>query len=448
MPENNAGMPRTIRTGLFVLLGIVLFIGALFVLGARKQLFEDRIKLYGNFDDVAGLQEGAFIRIAGINVGTVSRISLPDSVGNVVVEFDVRGDALTQIHKDSRAVIGTEGLIGARIVLITHGSISTGGAASGDTIVGQSPIRLHEFQEDIDQALKDLPGVMLNAGVTLASLRSIMEKIDAGQGTIGRLVNQRTLHDSALAVVSRVREVAASADRVLRTVQIEASVLSEDYSMLAETLRTAASDLRGTAHHVTQVMVAVREGRGTLGRLITDDSLYTVLTHMVASGDTMLNQASGAIDDITQASVAIASAAQEASVTIQEMTEGVRRGEGTLGKFVTDDSVYVRLNRMLLNLQIASEKAAVNMEAVRTNWLFRGYFDEQGYWDAIDRQIELQEQRAIRLREWEDRLLRLQRQLEAMERNQEEQSGAPPTLMGPVGETPELVPVESSLQAD
>ncbi len=419
-----SGLSRNVRTGIFVLIGVVVFMVALFVLGARQQLFQSRVKIYSMYPDVAGLQEGAFVRISGINVGTVSRISLPDTIGKIVAEFNIRGDALSQIREDSRAVIGTEGLIGARIVMISQGSPHARPIAAGDTIVGQSPLSLTKFQDDIDEALNTLPDLMVNVGMTIASLRSVSAKIDQGQGTIGKLVNETSLHDSVLTVVRRARTIAETADNVLRRTEMNIAILTDEYASLAESLRTATGDIRSTANQTTLLIRDLREGRGTMGKLITDDSLYVVMTRMAASGDTMINLASDAIKEIAQASYTVAQAAQQAGVTVQAIAENLERGEGTIGKLLVEDTTYVRLNRILLNLQIASEKAAVNMEAMRTNWLFRGYFDEQGYWDNIDRQIELQEQRAIRLREWEDRLLRIQESLREMELQLEEQESS------------------------
>ena len=73
----------------------------------------------------------------------------------------------------------------------------------------------------------------------------------------------------------------------------------------------------------------------------------------------------------------------------------------------------------MTNLEIASQKMAVNMEAVRTNWLFRGYFEDQGYWDDLEMKVEVTEQREYRLRRWEERLQELQMRLEAQEQRME-----------------------------
>lgn len=416
-------LSRSVRTGIFVVLGVVVFFGALFVLGARQQLFTDRIKIYALYKDVAGLQEGAFVRIAGINVGSVSRIELPDSLGNVRAEFNIRTDAIDQIRRDSRAIIGTEGLIGARIIMISQGSRAAAPIAAGDTIIGQSPIALYEYQETIDETLENLPEMMLNVGVTLSSLRSIMEKIDRGEGSIGKLVSTDALHDSLMGIAANVRDMTETADRAIRTIQVEATVLSQEYGAVADSLALALGDIRQTASGVTRLVKTLQDGEGTIGKLLTDDSLYVVMTSMAASGDTMIKKVAAAIDEMSDAAHSIAGAAQQTGTTVEGIARNIQEGRGTIGKLVQEDSVYVRLNRALLNLQIASEKLAVNMEAVRTNWLFRGYFDDQGYWDDIDRQIELQEQRAIRLRDWEERLLRLQEELLELEERLEESGG-------------------------
>jgi phospholipid/cholesterol/gamma-HCH transport system substrate-binding protein len=417
-------LSRSVRTGIFVVLGVFVFFAALFILGARQQLFADRVNIYSLYKDVAGLQEGAFVRIAGINVGSVSKIELPDSLGNVRTEFNIRTDAIDQIRTDSRAIIGTEGLIGARIIMITQGSRAAEQIAAGDTITGQSPMALYEYQDTIDEAIENLPEMMLNVGMTLASLRSIMDKIDGGKGSIGKLISTDALHDSLMAITGNVRDVTETADRALRAIQVEATVLSQEYGAVAESLALALGDIRGTATSVTRLVQTLQDGEGTIGKLLTDDSLYVVMTSTVASGDTMIKKVAAAIDEISDAAFNIAGAAQQAGTTIDVIARNVTEGRGTIGKLVQGDSVYVRLNRTLLNLQIASEKLAVNMEAVRSNWLFRGYFDDQGYWDEIDRKIELQEQRTIRLRDWEERLLRLQEDLLELEERIEESDGA------------------------
>lgn len=416
-----SGLSRNVRTGIFVLIGALILFAALFVLGARQQLFQSRVKIYSMYNDVAGLQEGAFVRISGINVGTVSKISLPDTIGKIVVQFNIRGDALQQIREDSRAMIGTEGLIGARIVMISQGTMAARSITPGDTIPGASPISFTDYQEDIDEVLENLPDLFLNVGITIAAFRSIVEKINQGHGTLGVLVNESTLHDSALAVVNQVRGVIVTTNDALRRVELDVAILTEEYASLAEELRNASGDFRKTANQTTLLIETLQEGRGTIGKLITDDSLYVSLTRMTASGDTMISQASAAIYEITQASIIVAQAAQQAGLTVQGIATQIERGEGTIGKLLVEDTTYVRLNRILQNLQISSEKLAVNMEAIRTNWFFRGYFDDQGYWDNIDRQIELQEQTAIRLRDWEARLLRIQENLREMELRLEEQ---------------------------
>lgn len=420
-------IPLAIRTGVFVGLGFVILAGAVFVLGERKQLFSDQYEIYSMYDVVAGLQEGAFVRIAGINVGTVKRIALPEEVGGRVrVTFKIRADAKRLIRTDSKAVIDTEGLLGARIVIITQGSPSAPEVPAGGEILGQSPIQLHRFSQNIDRALEDLDDVVVNGAATLASLSSILAKVDAGRGSVGMLLNRPTLHDSLAATLGMMRRAATNTNRLLLEVRRSVDVMSESadatmasYRTTADTLTSTFSDFRMTSAELRGLANDVRSGRGTLGRLITDDSMYVAATHLVTTADSLLAQGTLALAEATEASHSIARSAEQIRLTLDQVTTNIMEGEGTVGKLVNDDSVYVKLNRTMTNLEIASQKMAVNMEAVRTNWLFRGYFEDQGYWDDLEMKVEVTEQREYRLRRWEERLQELQMRLEAQEQRME-----------------------------
>ena len=424
MPPQQNRLSLPLKTGLFVSLGLVVLALAIFVLGERQQLFSRRYEIHAMYDDVSGLQEGAFVRISGINVGTVSRIDIPDSANaRVRVTFKIRGDASRLIRTDSKAIIDTEGLLGSRIVIITQGSATAPEVPEGGEILGQSPIQLHRFSQDIDRALEDLDDVVMNGAATLASLSSITAKIDQGHGSLGALLNRRTLHDSVVAAVSETRRLATSSRNLISALNRSQQQLTgasleaiERYQVAADTLTATLSQISATGRSVSLATEDIRSGQGTLGRLMTDDSLYVALTRAVVTSDTMLHHATHAITEITGASRDIAHSARQARETMDQITGDVRAGRGTVGRLFTDDSLYVRLNRTMSNMEIATQKLAVNMEAIRTNWLFRSYFEDRGYWDNLERDVELNEQREYRLRQWEERLRELQMRLEARDR--------------------------------
>jgi phospholipid/cholesterol/gamma-HCH transport system substrate-binding protein len=440
MQKRMSGMSLQMRTGVFVLLGLGVLTAAVFVLGQRQQLFSSRYSVHATYVDVSGLQQGAFCRMAGINVGTVSHISLPDSVtGRVRVTFRVRGDAQRLIRTDSKAIIDTEGLLGARIVIITQGSASAPVVPEDGEILGQSPIQLHRFTQNIDRALEDLDDVVMNAASTLASLSAVMTKINTGRGSLGAILNRRTLHDSLVAAVSQYAELARSSDKLVNDIRArsgsiteQANTTLEHYRVAADSLTLTLSEFGRTSREVRMLTTDIRSGRGTLGKLMTDDSAYVALTGMFISGDTMLNRASLAITDIIEVSRSISTSAQQIEKTVSQVAGDIRGGRGTLGKFVTDDSAYVKLNRTMSHLEIASQKLAVNMEAVRTNWLFRGYFEDKGYWDTLEKKVETNAQKEYRLKEWEERLKQAQKDLELKDRDIRQRER---TLRSSVGKT-------------
>jgi phospholipid/cholesterol/gamma-HCH transport system substrate-binding protein len=417
------GVGQTIRTGIFVVFGFLVFVGALFVLGARKQLFSEMYKISATYTDVAGLQEGAFVRIAGINVGSVAKIDLPGAgVDRVRVTFKIRGDARHLIRKGSKAIIDTEGLLGSMIVIITQGSPDSAIVLAGEAIPGQSPIEMRRFSQNIDRVLGNLDLVLVGGADVLHTSREILDKVNRGEGSIGALVNSSTLHDTVIFTVGQIRRLLATADGTLRGVQGSVASVAgsvdrtlQHYSAAADTLRDVGSEFRLAGRNTNAIIRDLQMGKGTLGRLMTDDSAYVALNRTLASSDSMVHHGSEAIGEISRAAGAIAQSAEQTRVTIDRVSQNVMRGQGTVGRLLNDDSIYVKLDRVLANLDISSQKMAVNMEAMRTNWLFRGYFEDAGYWRDTERNIQLIEQRNIRLNEWERRLQRLQAQLGAQE---------------------------------
>ena len=142
-------MTKPIRTGIFVGAGMLVFIAAIFALGSRQQLFSSRFTIYAQFETVAGLQQGAFVQYAGITVGTVSRIALPDSAqGLVTVALRLQTDARQLIRKNSDILIDTEGLIGGRYIIVEAGTRAKRVVVDGDTLRGEDPIVLVTMTEE------------------------------------------------------------------------------------------------------------------------------------------------------------------------------------------------------------------------------------------------------------------------------------------------------------
>ncbi len=174
-----------IRLGLFIAGGLGLFVLAIFIIGKQKNLFNPVYKLSSTFYNVSGLQVGNNIRFSGINVGTVDNILLLND-STVRVDMLIRQDVKQFIKSDCIVFIGSEGLIGDRLLAITQGNYDAPVANEGDMLASVEPV-------ETDAIMASLEVTAENAEVITAELAEIMLKINSGQGTLGQLIQDSTI---------------------------------------------------------------------------------------------------------------------------------------------------------------------------------------------------------------------------------------------------------------
>ncbi len=174
-----------IRLGIFITAGIAVFIAAIYFIGEKQQLFRSTFRLSGIFKDVAGLQAGNNVRLSGINVGTVENISI---VSDTSVKVEILIDESTRkfIKKDAVATIGSEGLMGNKVLIINPGTGGKKGIENNDIIQTSQPI-------DMDNILLSLKTTIDNTSNITKDLSKITNNIQSGKGTIGRLLMDQSL---------------------------------------------------------------------------------------------------------------------------------------------------------------------------------------------------------------------------------------------------------------
>ncbi len=177
-----------IRLGLFVAGGLTLFVLAIFVIGKQKNLFNPVFKLTSTFYNVSGLQVGNNIRFSGINVGTVDNISIIND-STVKVDMLIKKDVKKFIKSDCGVSIGSEGLIGDRLLVITQGSSDAPLANEGQQLESAEPV-------ETDAIMSSLQITAGNAEVISQQLAEIMSKINSGNGTLGRLIQDSTIAEN------------------------------------------------------------------------------------------------------------------------------------------------------------------------------------------------------------------------------------------------------------
>jgi phospholipid/cholesterol/gamma-HCH transport system substrate-binding protein len=234
------------KIGIFTAIGIVILMAGIFIIGKKKNLFGDTFHIYGTFNNVGGLQEGNNIRFAGINVGTVENIS-------IVSDTLIRVDMVLQkkirpfLKSNSFASIGSDGLMGDKLVTITPGTASNILLPSGGKILTVNPL-------DFEKSIVKLTKVADNAEVISAQLAAISTQIHEGKGSMGRLLYSDDLAKGLEGTVNNASKLTGSLASI--TTEIKSGKGSLGRLLYTDTL---AKSLEGTAENARTTMLTIND---------------------------------------------------------------------------------------------------------------------------------------------------------------------------------------------
>lgn len=317
---------RMITVGVFVLLGIVIFVAAVLTLGGQKKTFEAKSALRAVFKDINGLQAGNNVWFSGVKVGTVKNISFtPDSKVEVVMNIETK--AMKYIKKDAKAKISSEGLIGNKIVVIYDGNLQSPPVRENDVLTVDDGSSTDQMMETLQQNNKNLLDITSN-------IKTITERLMNGQGSAGKIISDDKMANDLQAAITGLKLASAQVQKITTDV----------------------------ASYTSQL-----QSKGAL----TDDLVHdtVVYSHLKASAQ-----------QINQASVTI----KESSDNIKRITSNIedvsRRLDSTgspIGVLMNDEEAGKNLKATLENLRGGSKKLDEDLEALQHNFLFRGFFKKK-----------------------------------------------------------------------
>ena len=188
-------MSRAARLGAFIVATLAILAAGIFIIGDRQYLFNDTYRLKAQFSTVVGLDAGAEVRVGGVHTGSVRAIELPSKpTDKITVVMDLEKSTHDIIKQDSVANIQTEGLLGNEYISISFGSADGLNVKDGDTIGSQPPLVIADLIAKTNAILDSSKGAIDNVAVATSNLKSISAKIDDGHGTIGALINDKTMY--------------------------------------------------------------------------------------------------------------------------------------------------------------------------------------------------------------------------------------------------------------
>jgi len=190
-------MSRVARLGVFIVVTLAVLGGGVFLIGSQEYLFRSTYQLKAQFDTVAGLTEGADVQVAGVHSGTVTGIKLPTGPGGkVMVLMELAKSTRAIIKQDSVASIQTEGLLGNQYLSVSFGSADQPDVKDGQMIQSEPPLEMADLLKKTNGILDGSQKAIENAALATGHLNSVSAKIDAGQGTVGALVNDKQLYSN------------------------------------------------------------------------------------------------------------------------------------------------------------------------------------------------------------------------------------------------------------
>jgi phospholipid/cholesterol/gamma-HCH transport system substrate-binding protein len=183
--------------GAFIVATLAVLAAGVFVIGGREYLFTSTYDLKAQFENVAGLADGADVQVGGVHSGNVLHILLPHKPGDkVIVVMELNKSSQEIIRSDSVASIETEGMLGNQYVAISFGSAGQANVKDGDTIQSVPPLQMGELLAKASAILDSSQQAILNTTAATAHLNSVSAKIDSGQGTVGLLVNDKQVYNN------------------------------------------------------------------------------------------------------------------------------------------------------------------------------------------------------------------------------------------------------------
>ncbi|WP_367771089.1 MlaD family protein [Flavobacterium sp. WC2421] len=309
---------QKIRLGLFVIIGLILFVLAIYFIGDKQKMFGKTNHLETIFTNVNGLQLGNNVRFSGVNVGTVRGIEMVND-SNIKVDMIIDKTIFRHIKKDAIATIGSDGLVGSMVINILPGKGKLPPVVPGDVIESLNRIRTDDLLNTFSKTNK-------NAALLTENLLEITTEINKGKGTVGLLIND-----------------------------IE-----------------VANDLKETIHYLKISGKQTSESITNLNKIIT--SLNNKNNVIGVLKDTAVaNNIKTIINNLDQSSSEINKVVDNLNKTILN----IKDGKGAINYLSNDPRLVKKIDSTMTNINDASIRLNENLEALKHNFLFRGYFRKQ-----------------------------------------------------------------------
>ena len=313
---------NSVKLGSFVLAGLIVLVLLLYMIGKNRNLFGSTYVLKVRFENTQGLVAGNNVRFSGIQAGTVKKIKiLTDTV--IEVTMVIEKQMLNIIRKNAVVSIGTDGLVGNKVVNIVPARQPAALAAEGDILVSQKAVATDEMLQTLYKTTNDV-------AVIAADLKTTVQRINSSSA-LWALLNDESIPQDLRNSVANIRSATGKAGNMV--------------------------------YNLNAIVMDVKNGKGSVGALLTDTSFAKDLNEAILKIKTVGEEAD--------------SLAGEINKVVAGIRQDVNTGRGTVNALLKDSMMVIKLNTSLDNIQKGTDGFNQNMEALKHNFLLRGYFRKQ-----------------------------------------------------------------------
>ena len=312
---------NNIKLGAFVLLGLVLMILAFFIIGKNKNLFGNEFKLMVRFSNLNGLTEGNNILFSGLQAGTVKEIELIND-STIEVTMQINNKVKTFINKNAVAAVGTEGLMGNKVINITPVKGISKKVDEGDMLQAKNMANMDEIIETLSQTNNNVASIS-------EVLKGTVLRIDSS--AVLKLINDETIGITLKASLQNIYKTTTNANRI--------------------------------SLGLNKVISGLQDGKGTAGFLLTD----TVISGKLTEASFQVKAASINANVMTK----------ELNAIVKQINYDLNEGKNPVNTLLKDSTTAKNISLTVENLKKGTDGFNQNMEALKHNFLFRGYFRSQ-----------------------------------------------------------------------
>lgn len=307
---------RAVIVGMFVLIGVIILLAGILTVGNLHTTFTKKMKVTAVFDDVNGLLPGSNIWFSGVKIGTVKGLSFSGK-SKVQVEMNIDKASQQYIRKDALVKIGSDGLIGNKILIIYGGTVDAGEILEGDTLTVAKVLSTDEVMNTLQQNNKNILAITNDFKV-------ISKRFVDGEGTLGKLMKDESIFNNINATTESLQLASVKAQKLMADLSGFTSKLDDDGTLMNE--------------------------------LVTDTTLFKSISATVLELQTM---------------------ADSAAVMVNNLKTASNNPNSPLGVMMKDEVSGAHLKQTIVNLEASSKKLDEDLELMKHSFLLRGAYKKQ-----------------------------------------------------------------------